>query len=206
MCPTLCDPMDCSLPGSSIHGIFQAGVLEWAVIVFSTFYRSGLNAVDGLVAMAVLTPHPHPCLDQSGAKWALCRSLLAGMGHKTAWYNTLQSPEASVGPPMGWPGIQDKCLWALGSLIKCWPADGQSLFITWLTAWPGMSPNSFSSLVSGAGSHSDWLRGPHVSKLVSYQPGVGRARFWVLQLHSPGGPRAEVGWCLGVTGWGQLLI
>ena len=28
-CPTLCDPMDCSLPGSSIHGIFQATVLEW---------------------------------------------------------------------------------------------------------------------------------------------------------------------------------
>ena len=28
-CPTLCDPMDCSLPGSSIHGIFQARVLEW---------------------------------------------------------------------------------------------------------------------------------------------------------------------------------
>ena len=28
-CPTLSDPMDCSLPGSSIHGIFQARVLEW---------------------------------------------------------------------------------------------------------------------------------------------------------------------------------
>ena len=34
-CPTLCDPMDCSLPGSSIHGIFQARVLEWAAISFS---------------------------------------------------------------------------------------------------------------------------------------------------------------------------
>ena len=31
-CPTLCDSMDCSLPGSSVHGIFQAGILEWAVI------------------------------------------------------------------------------------------------------------------------------------------------------------------------------
>ena len=28
-CPTLSDPMDCSLPGSSVHGIFQARVLEW---------------------------------------------------------------------------------------------------------------------------------------------------------------------------------
>ena len=35
LCPTLHDPMDCSLPGSSIHGIFQAGVLEWGGIAFS---------------------------------------------------------------------------------------------------------------------------------------------------------------------------
>ena len=34
-CPTLRDPMDCSPPGSSIHGIFQAGVLEWGAITFS---------------------------------------------------------------------------------------------------------------------------------------------------------------------------
>ena len=29
LCLTLCDPMDCSLPGSSVHGILQAGILEW---------------------------------------------------------------------------------------------------------------------------------------------------------------------------------
>ena len=34
-CPTLSDPMDCSPPGFSIHGIFQARVLEWGVIAFS---------------------------------------------------------------------------------------------------------------------------------------------------------------------------
>ena len=34
-CPTLCDPRDCSLSGSSIHGIFQARVLEWIAIAFS---------------------------------------------------------------------------------------------------------------------------------------------------------------------------
>ena len=32
LCPTLCDPMDCSLPGSSVHGILQARKLEWVVI------------------------------------------------------------------------------------------------------------------------------------------------------------------------------
>ena len=35
LCPTLCDRIDCSLPGSSVHGIFQAIVLEWAAISFS---------------------------------------------------------------------------------------------------------------------------------------------------------------------------
>ena len=34
-CPTLCDPMDCSQPGSSVHVIFQARVLEWVAIAFS---------------------------------------------------------------------------------------------------------------------------------------------------------------------------
>ena len=34
-CPTLSHPMDCSPPGSSVHGIFQARVLEWGVIAFS---------------------------------------------------------------------------------------------------------------------------------------------------------------------------
>ena len=34
-CPTLSNPMDCSLPGPSVHGIFQARVLEWVAIAFS---------------------------------------------------------------------------------------------------------------------------------------------------------------------------
>ena len=44
LCPTLSDPMDCSLPGSSVHGIFQAGVLEWgasynmSILYFLTLY------------------------------------------------------------------------------------------------------------------------------------------------------------------------
>ena len=35
-CPTLSNPMDCSLPGSSVHGIFQTRVLEWSAIAFSS--------------------------------------------------------------------------------------------------------------------------------------------------------------------------
>ena len=41
-CPTLCDPMDCSLQGSSVHEIFQARVLEWvAIYVSMTFIWTG---------------------------------------------------------------------------------------------------------------------------------------------------------------------
>ena len=45
LCPTLCDPMDCSLPSSSIRGFFQARMLEWVAISFSRgfFPTEGLN-------------------------------------------------------------------------------------------------------------------------------------------------------------------
>ena len=39
-CPTLSNPMNCSLPGSSVHGIFQARVLEWGAIAFSDIYTT----------------------------------------------------------------------------------------------------------------------------------------------------------------------
>ena len=39
LCPTLCDPIDCSLPGSSVRGILQARILEWVVISFSRGFQ-----------------------------------------------------------------------------------------------------------------------------------------------------------------------
>ena len=56
LCPTLRDPMDCSLPGSSVHGIFQARVLEWVTISFSnTGLRSTLNPITGFVKEEKIT-------------------------------------------------------------------------------------------------------------------------------------------------------
>ena len=52
-CPTLSDHMDCSLPGSSIHGIFQARVLEWVAIAVSNLREDLTQAVSQLV----LSPH-----------------------------------------------------------------------------------------------------------------------------------------------------
>ena len=61
-CPTLSDPMDCSLLGFSIHGIFQARVLEWDAIAFSKTDLTWLLSS----SQAWLFPQEHPalCLDQ----------------------------------------------------------------------------------------------------------------------------------------------
>ena len=42
-CPTLCDPVDCSLLGSSVHVILQARVLEWGAIAFSSSNNIGVD-------------------------------------------------------------------------------------------------------------------------------------------------------------------
>ena len=54
LCPTLRDPMDCSLPGSSIHGIFQARVLEWGAISFSV--QPGNKAKKTITIILCLSP------------------------------------------------------------------------------------------------------------------------------------------------------
>ena len=46
-CSTLSDPMDCSLPGSSVHGILQARVLEWGAIAFSEKYMLNIIKLEG---------------------------------------------------------------------------------------------------------------------------------------------------------------
>ena len=55
LCLTLCDPMDCSLPGSFIHGIFQARVLEWDAIAFS---KQSSEVAKKSQTQVCLTPKP----------------------------------------------------------------------------------------------------------------------------------------------------
>ena len=56
LCLTLSDPMDCSLPGSSIHGIFQARVLEWGAIAFSKSHFSHVQLCATLWAIVRQAP------------------------------------------------------------------------------------------------------------------------------------------------------
>ena len=62
-CPTLSDPMDCSPPGSSVRGIFQARVLEWGAIAFSgvdckqVIKRPSLGFLNSKTGMTAPTGH-----------------------------------------------------------------------------------------------------------------------------------------------------
>ena len=62
-CPTLSDPMDCSLPGSSIHGIFQARVLEWVAICSLSHFQICNTVLLAMLYYVVLSPccplYPH---------------------------------------------------------------------------------------------------------------------------------------------------
>ena len=74
-CLTLSDPMDCSLPGSSIHGIFQARGLEWGAIAFSVVYTRGAQKWDSdyfatseVHGLSVVCPSLYPkCTDNPEA-------------------------------------------------------------------------------------------------------------------------------------------
>ena len=65
-CPTLSDPMDCSPPDSSIHGIFQARVLEWGAIAFSVSWARTSNffflTLSTYSPTLLPPPHFHVCL------------------------------------------------------------------------------------------------------------------------------------------------
>ena len=76
-CPTLRDPMDCSLPGSSIQGIFQARVLEWGAIAFSIY-----------ICVCV---YIYIYITMSGAKFQIfsdTKESVAGIQEEVAWLCT----------------------------------------------------------------------------------------------------------------------
>ena len=72
-CPTLHDPMDCSLPGSSLHGAFQARVLEWGAI---SFFKISMNVGKfGNLATEKVT-------NKESVKWKIHVCILSGESGK----------------------------------------------------------------------------------------------------------------------------
>ena len=90
-CLTLSDSMDCSLPGSSIHGIFQARVLEWGAIAFSIWITSSpLNqrAPQWAHPSQVINIHFH------------CQRLSTGGGRRGLWADTAYSGDSGICMPI----------------------------------------------------------------------------------------------------------
>ena len=81
-CPTLSDPMDCSPPGSSIHGIFQARVLKWGAIAFSECLLYSTINVNCSNAESFLHVHKNffylteTCYKSRDDKFRLCSSFV----------------------------------------------------------------------------------------------------------------------------------
>ena len=79
-CPSLCNPMDCSAPGSSVHGIIQARILEWVDIPFSREYVDSSAQSLSRVRLFVT---PWTAASQSSPSITNSRSLLKLMSHPT---------------------------------------------------------------------------------------------------------------------------
>ena len=126
LCPTLCDPMDCSLPGSSIHGIFQARVLEWGAIAFSV---ATLQLMLKVYAQAwtekAMAPHSStlawriPWMEEPGRlqsmgslrvgdDWVTSLSLFTFMHWRRKWQPT---PVFLPGESQGWWSLVGCRLW-----------------------------------------------------------------------------------------------
>ena len=109
LCPTLRDPMDCSPPGSSIHGIFQARVLEWGAIAFSKLVVKYIHLFCSWFCGARIQggSHGHFPPGASGAGGAIprellhslqCHSLLVWLLHMLGLHIAWTSQEVSFLP------------------------------------------------------------------------------------------------------------
>ena len=121
-CPTLCDPINCSLPGSSVHGILQERILEWVAISFSSLYAeakgnemvmTGYTCNDGSPEAREGVSHPQgsPARSLSDNKsgkrgWLLPQSSLLPSNNVVLGYTrTLPAPASLCGPGTGGWGI-----------------------------------------------------------------------------------------------------
>ena len=94
-CPTLCNPMDWSLQGSSAHGIFQARVLEWVAISFS---RGSSQFRDWTLVSCIAGRHlaseppgkPFKCLQNNVSKTWLSRCLTVGLSSQLLSFRRLK--------------------------------------------------------------------------------------------------------------------
>ena len=134
-CPTLCDPMDCSLPGSSVHGIFQARVLEWGAIAFSgsswsrdwtrvsciAGRRFTLWATREVISCGEKTQTTLTIRIQNGPHMEVLLSTQSALGHAvvTSWYMASQLVHTSYMGSLHTPGqeLPSSTIWK--AIFEC---------------------------------------------------------------------------------------
>ena len=88
LCPTLCNPMDCSPPNSSVHGIFHARILEWVSIYF--WYIVGRSKREVLSAYLTVTyPSPSFLTEPDSGFGQFLAAHTPSQGHKIGTYPAL---------------------------------------------------------------------------------------------------------------------
>ena len=92
-CPTLRHPMDCSLPGSSVHGIFQARVLEWGAIAFYDMYVYMCVCI--YIYICVCITHVCICVHVYVCVWIYNSPLLKCWEHVRSLMTLLRTPGTS---------------------------------------------------------------------------------------------------------------
>ena len=128
-CLTLCDPMDCSLPGSSVHGIFNARVLEWVAIYFS---RGSSRPRDWI---------PVSCI--AGRRFIVWATREAKIKNDNGKFGKPYR-EAEI-----WCGIRNKWSFPGGSAGKESVFKARDLgLIPWLERYPGEGNGTHSSMLA----------------------------------------------------------
>ena len=102
LCPTLSDPMDCSPPGSSLHGIFQARVLEWSAIASSTLsLDAGKNPYISIFLFSLVA---HMDIGPSASQWDVSGGLRGRLlGKSFLPSRSQQACGGALSPP--WPHL-----------------------------------------------------------------------------------------------------
>ena len=115
LCPTLRDPMDCSPPGSSVHGISQARVLEWGAIAFSEVFTIHYWKKERTTDFRLLNitfqkkpqtkTKPYPCLHFGTPKlshWFILKHLIKSLLYRILWSKMVN--ESKLPHPI-WPSL-----------------------------------------------------------------------------------------------------
>ena len=108
LCPTLSNPMDGSLPGSSVHGIFQARVLEWGAIAFSGYADDTTIMAESEEELKSLLIKVKEESEKAGLKPNIQNTKIMASGPITSWQIDGETMETVTDYFLG---LQNHCRW-----------------------------------------------------------------------------------------------